>query len=170
MHIHQLVHVGAEVRLRHPDAGEVLWTNKVWKATSGAWGLVRDTGRERGRALIADESALLDGRWEAVSEGSTETTNSQLTENTSTADHLGDPAAVTTREQFEQFVTAFRSNALDDPRLWSASAGELIRHLQRAVCTMPSYAASDRSEIDPNVPSWPLFAWLLKTARSLLDM
>jgi hypothetical protein len=36
MHLHELVRPGEEARLRHPEAGEVLWTRNVWKATSGA--------------------------------------------------------------------------------------------------------------------------------------
>src|SRR4051794_38341139 len=116
MHIHELIRPGEEARLRHPDVGDVLWTRKVWKATSGAWGLVWVAGRDRGRALIADESVLLDDRWETVPSGPTEDVLPEPRENANPADQLGDPASVTSRDQFERFVTLMRSNALDDPR------------------------------------------------------
>jgi hypothetical protein len=170
MRIHELIRPGEEARLRHPEVGDVLWTRKAWSATSGAWGLVWVAGRDRGRALIADESVLLDDRWESAPSGPTDGAIHERRENENTAERLGDPAAVTSRDQFERFVTLLRSNALDDPRLWGASAGEFIGHFQQAVLGMPSYPARDRSGIDPDVPSWPLFAWLLKCARSYLDM
>jgi hypothetical protein len=116
--------------------------------------------------LIADESVLLDDRWEALPAGPTDDAIPEPRGNAGTADRLGDPASVTSRDQFERFITLLRSNALDDPRLWGAS----IRHLQQAVLGVPNYPANDRSGIDPEAPSWPLFAWLLKCARSRLDM
>jgi hypothetical protein len=170
MHVAELVRSGEEALLCHPDVGTVLWTDRIWKATSGAWGLVWVAGCDRGRALIADQSVLLDDRWEAVPGGPTEDVIREAWGCANTAERLGDPASVTSREEFERFVHLLRSNALDDPRLWSASAGEFVRHLMWAVGCTPSDLANERSGIDPEVPSWAMFAWLLKYARSLLDI
>jgi hypothetical protein len=77
---------------------------------------------------------------------------------------------VTSREQLAEFVAVFASNALDDPRLWSASAGEFVGSLEQALLTMPGYPAEDRSGIDPEAADWRLFAWVLQCARVYLDM
>lgn len=167
-----LIRPGQECRVRHPEIGEVLWTGRIWKATAGAWGLVWATGSSRGRALIADESVLLDDRWEAVPSPPVEDDVEQLlrAKVPPAAGVVGDPAAVTSRNQLWDFIDKLESNPLDDPQLWEKSAGDLLHALGQALGGMPSYPPEDRSDIDPNTASWSLFAWVLENARDLVRM
>jgi hypothetical protein len=153
-------------RLRHPTVGDVLWTDQP----GDGFALRFARGPEKGWTLVADAAVLLDDCWEAIAP---EEAGEILAEPLCRAapeprDFVPDPAALSSRWHLAEYVERLRSNPLEDPELWEHSAGEFLHQLRAALGCMNGFPPEDRSGIDTEVPSWPLFAWVVSEASVLL--
>jgi hypothetical protein len=76
------------------------------------------------------------------------------------------PEEVTTREQFASFIEALRTDLLENESAWENPTLErFLEALASYVQDIPGYIKNTRSAVDPEVPSWQLFAVAFHGAR-----
>ena len=78
-----------------------------------------------------------------------------------------DPKTVTSREQFADFVSSLHKDLQDRPDEWENPTLESFLEALTAYATdVPGYLKNVRSSIDPEKPSWKLFALILQGAHA----
>lgn len=77
-----------------------------------------------------------------------------------------DPEDVTSREQFSDFVASLLRDLHDNSREWENPTLELFLEAAAGYALdVPGALKNARSRIDPEKPSWELFALILAGAR-----
>lgn len=78
---------------------------------------------------------------------------------------ISDPETVSSRERFSDFVGGLRENLRNRPEVWeNATLDSFLEAMERYSGDVAGYLANSGSKIDPETPSWELFALILEGA------
>ena len=159
MRVVDLIRPGHACRLRHPTVGDVLWTHVPMQGFE----LVFARGREKGEALVPDESVLLDDGWTIVADDKDDGDDPERKDSADRAESepLPDPTAVASRKALAAHMERLRGTRLDRPALWAQPAAEFLSTLELTIGSADCWPEAQRFGIATDAPSWSLFAWVM---------